>query len=158
MPAAPHTNPLGHGCAVALPGGHSWPMPQCPVSAVRPVALQNAPPGHASATLRLVCGQIEPRGHATGAVTEAGQKNPRGHTTDVLEFVQYEPAGQPSPGLMVPAGHFWSTEQAPVTADSAAFSQYDPVVHETGDELPGGQKKPGWHSLVVGDAVPLRQK
>jgi hypothetical protein len=58
---------------------------------------------------------------------------------------------------MDPAGHFWSTEHAPVTAESPAVSQYDPIVQGMGAELPGGQKNPGWHSLVVGDAVPLRQ-
>ncbi len=88
MPTAPHTKPSGHGCAAALPGGHSWPMPQRPVSADRPVALQNAPPGHAVGALRPVCGQIEPAGHSVGADDAAGQKAPRGHSVVVLESTQ----------------------------------------------------------------------
>jgi hypothetical protein len=73
MPAAPHTNPSGHGLAAALPGGHSCPTRQRPVSADRPVASQYAPPGHGVGALRPVCGQIDPTGHAIGAETAAGQ-------------------------------------------------------------------------------------
>jgi hypothetical protein len=82
-------------------------MPHNPDSADKPVALQNAPPGHCSGALRLVCGHIEPTGHAIGAVTEAGQKNPLGHSATEVASMQKEPGGQPSLGLVEPSGHFW---------------------------------------------------
>jgi hypothetical protein len=52
--------------------------------AVRPVALQCAPPGHVTGADAALDGQYAPAGHAVALAAPAKQNVPAGHATCVL--------------------------------------------------------------------------
>ncbi len=84
MAADAHSEPDGQGSGAALPGAQYWPGAQAATAAVRPVRLQNAPPGHGKGVRAPALRHTKPCGHtvaeATIEVFEPVQKKPGAHS------------------------------------------------------------------------------